>query len=146
MTKKSRSSSTFVGPSPADQAAVWAVPQRVVSAWANNDPDAFAEVFAQDGTMILPGVYKVGREQVRAFMAEAFAGPYKGTQVTGMPINIKFLSSEAVLVITQGGVIQHGETKLADSRTIRASWLVVKQPDGQWLLAAYQNSPRDAAA
>ena len=132
---------TFVGPSPADQAAVWAIPQRVVAAWAEHDADAFARVFTENGTMILPGLYKSGRDEIRKYMAAAFAGPYKGTQVTGQPINIKFLNEHAVVLITYGGVLQPGEKKLSDLRAIRATWLVVKQPDGQWLLDCYQNSP-----
>lgn len=142
MTRKTRTS-TFVGPSAADQAAVWSIPQRVVAAWAKHDADAFASVFTEDGTMILPGLYKTGREEIRAYMAEAFAGVYKGTQVTGQPVYIKFIGPEAVLLVTVGGVLEHGETKLSDRAAIRATWLVVKQ-GGQWLLTAYQNSPRDA--
>ncbi|HEX6870104.1 MAG TPA: SgcJ/EcaC family oxidoreductase [Micromonosporaceae bacterium] len=134
--------STFIGPSAADQAAVWAITQRIVAAWAQNDADAFAEVFADDGTMILPGVYRKGREEIRAYMAAAYAGPYKGTKVTGQPIYIRFLGPEAVLIITMGGVLAPGESQLADARAIRASWLCAKQ-DGQWYLAAYQNSQRD---
>jgi uncharacterized protein (TIGR02246 family) len=143
--KSAPTAPTFVGPTPADQAAVWAIPQRIVAAWAENDADAFADVFADDGTMILPGLYRNGRESIRAFMAEAFAGPYKGTRVTGQPINIKFLGREAVLLITMGGVLAPGESEVSNSRAIRASWLVAKQPDGQWRLAAYQNCPRDGA-
>lgn len=137
-------SSKFAGPSPADQAAVWSVSQRVVAAWANNDADAFAATFALDGTMILPGVYRQGRENIRQYMAAEFAGPLRGTTVTGQPIYIRFLGSEAMLLITLGGVVERGETQLSDASAIRASWLITKQDDGQWLLSAYQNSPRDA--
>jgi uncharacterized protein (TIGR02246 family) len=133
-------SPAFVGPSAADQAAAWAVPSRIVAAWADHNAEAFAGVFTPDGTMILPGLYRKGREEIRSYMAAAFADAYKGTRVTGQPINIRFLGPEAMLLITQGGVLQPGETKVSDARAIRASWLVVKQ-DGQWQLAAYQNSP-----
>jgi uncharacterized protein (TIGR02246 family) len=131
---------SFAGPSAADQAAVWAVTQKVIAAWANNDADAFARIFAEDATLILPGLLRTGREEIRAYMANAFAGPYKGSRVTGKPINIKFLSPEAVLIITHGGVLKQGETQLSDVRAIRAMWLIVKR-DGQWLLTAYQNCP-----
>jgi uncharacterized protein (TIGR02246 family) len=132
---------TFVGPSPAEQAAVWALPQRLVAAWAEQDAEAFSRLFAEDGSMILPGLYKQGREEIRKYMAEAFATKYKGTRVTGQPVNIKFINDQTVVLITVGGVLRPGEKKLSDLNSIRATWLCAKQPDGQWQLACYQNCP-----
>lgn len=126
----------------ADQVAVAALTQRVVAAWAYHDFDAFAGVFTEDGTMILPGVYRKGREEIRAYMAEAFQGRYQGTQVTGKPIDMRFLAGDVCLLLTLGGVLEPGESEITPASAIRASWLAVRR-DGQWQLAAYQNSPRD---
>lgn len=124
-----------------DQAAVQAVPGQIVAAWAAHDAAAFAAVFTEDGSMILPGdVFLTGREAVRKFMDEAFRGPYKGTQVTGTPLAIKPLGNDVVLVITEGGVIAEGDSELTSDSAIRASWLLRKQ-DGRWLITAYQNTP-----
>ena len=42
------------------------VPLRLVAAWAHNDADGVADVFTEDGILILPGdVYKKGREEIR---------------------------------------------------------------------------------
>ncbi|HZN73535.1 MAG TPA: SgcJ/EcaC family oxidoreductase [Micromonosporaceae bacterium] len=134
---------TTAGPTDADRAAVGKVPERIVAAWAQHDPDAFAAVFTEDGSMILPGLYRKGRDDIRSFMAEAFTGPYKGTQVTGTPLDLRFFGGETAVITTQGGVLAPGETDVAPDRSIRASWVVVKQGE-KWLLAAYQNSPENA--
>lgn len=126
-----------------DRAAVAALPERVVQAWAANDADTFAGLFTPDGTMILPGVTRKGRDDIRDFMAQGFAGPYKGTRVTGQPFDIRFIGPDVALLLTEGGVLAPGETEVAAERAIRASWLLVRTPDG-WQLTAYQNSPRDA--
>ncbi|MEU8271216.1 SgcJ/EcaC family oxidoreductase [Sphaerisporangium sp. NPDC049002] len=141
----SNSSATIdAGVTEADKAAVVSVPGRIVAAWANQDAKAFADVFTPDGTMILPGFYRKGADEIEAFMAGAFQGPYKGTQVTGQPIDVRFISDDSALVITVGGVIGAGQTELADESAIRATWVVARH-EGEWKLAAYQNSPRGAA-
>jgi uncharacterized protein (TIGR02246 family) len=127
----------------ADMAAISALTQKVVAAWAYHDADTFASVFTDDGTMILAGVYCEGRDEVRAHMAQAFEGPYKGTQVTGKPIRLRSLGPDTAILLSQGGVLEPGETEVSPDSAIRASWLVIRQ-DGQWRLAAYQNTPRYA--
>lgn len=134
-------SSNSSSPLSPDEAAVRAVPQRIMAAWAQNDADAFAEVFAEDGTMILPGdVFVKGREGIRSFMAAGYSGPYRGTRVYGEPISATFLGDSAGVLITQGGVLAPGETEVAPERAVRAMWVLSKQ-DGEWLIAAYQNTP-----
>ncbi|PRH80603.1 DUF4440 domain-containing protein [Streptomyces solincola] len=127
-----------------DRAAIAALPQRVVAAWAAHDADAFAEVFTPDGTMIIPGVFQQGREAIRAFLTQAFAGPFKGTRVTGTPVDLRFADADAGILITQGGILAPGETEPSPERAVNASWVVVRR-DGRWHLAAYQNTPRNAA-
>lgn len=127
----------------ADAGAIAALTQKVSTAWAEQDPDTFATVFVEDGTMILAGVYCSGRAEIRDFMAKAFDGPYKGTQVTGSPISIRALGPDVAILLSDGGVIGAGETEVSEDSAIRASWLAVRQDDGEWLLAAYQNTPRN---
>lgn len=122
-----------------------AVPGRLVSAWAAHDAEAFSQLFVEDGTLILPGVYKKGRDDIREFMAAGYAGPYKGTNVTGTPLDIKPLGDGAFALITVGGVLAPGEKEVSTKEAIRASWILVND-EGTWRLAVYHNCPRDKAA
>jgi uncharacterized protein (TIGR02246 family) len=126
-------------------AEVAAVPGRLVAAWAAHDAEAFSQLFIQDGSLIMPGVYKKGRDEIREFMAAGYAGPYKGTSVTGTPLEIKRLGTGAVALVTVGGVLAPGEKEVSTKEAIRASWILVKD-DGTWRLAVYQNCPRDPAS
>jgi uncharacterized protein (TIGR02246 family) len=124
-----------------DQAAIAALTQRMVAGWAYGEADTIADLFVEDGTLILAGVFCNGREEVRDYFVKAFEGKYKGTQVVGKPISIRALGPDVAILLSQGGVLESGETEVSDSSAIRASWLCVRS-DGQWKLAAYQNSPR----
>lgn len=129
-----------------DAAAIAALTQRMVAGWAYGEADTIANLFVEDGTLVLPGVYCNGKEEVRAYFTQAYQGRYKNTQVIGKPLGIRVLAPDVAILLSQGGVLQEGETEVAEPNAIRASWLVVKR-DGDWLLAAYQNSPRhDATA
>jgi uncharacterized protein (TIGR02246 family) len=123
-----------------DLAAVHSLAQSIVAAWATSDADAFAAVFTEDGSVILPGgVYLKSRVEIRDFMAAAYAGPFKGTAVAANPIDVRFISPDTSLMITEGGVLLPGETQVAEERAIQAMWVSVKR-DGEWKVAAYQNT------
>lgn len=127
-----------------DMAAIAAVPAAIVAAWAAHDADAFAKVFVEDGTMVLPGVFCKGHEEIHDYMAAGFAGIYEGTQVTGSPIGLTFLSEDSAVLLTMGGVLGPGETEVSAAEAVRAAWIVAKR-EGQWQLAHYHNTPRDVA-
>ncbi|MBI1757944.1 MAG: SgcJ/EcaC family oxidoreductase [Actinobacteria bacterium] len=122
------------------------VPLRLVAAWARNDAAGVANVFTEDGILILPGdVYKKGRNEIRAFLAAAYAGPFKDSQVTGRPVDVRFVADDVALLRTHGGILAPGETEIAPELAVRSTWIAVKTDD-EWQLAGYQNSPRGEGA
>lgn len=130
----------------AKEKEVLGVPLRLVAAWAENDATGVADCFTEDGILILPGdVYKTSREEIKAFMAAAYAGPFKGSGVTGHPVDVRFVNDDVALLRTHGGILAEGEQEIAPELAVRSTWVCVKQ-NGEWKLAAYQNSPRGAGA
>jgi uncharacterized protein (TIGR02246 family) len=124
-----------------DVEALGGMPAHMIAAWAQNDGTAFAELFAEDGSMVLPGdVCLTNRDAIREFMTAAYAGPFKGTRVTGAPISVRFLSEGTGVLITRGGVLFGEETDVSPEREIQATWVLAKK-DGGWCIAAYHNSP-----
>jgi uncharacterized protein (TIGR02246 family) len=126
--------------SAAEQASVAALTQQLLAAWAYQDADGVADLFTEDGTLTLPGVFCQGRQDIRAYFKDAFENKYKDTQVVGKPISLRFFGPDVALLMSSGGVLAAGETEVSDAQAIRASWFIVRVED-QWRLAAYQNSP-----
>ncbi|MEV0695581.1 SgcJ/EcaC family oxidoreductase [Streptomyces sp. NPDC050388] len=124
-----------------DEKAVLSVAMRIQAAWAANDADAFADLFTENGSLLLGDEQLTSREQIRAFMAAGFAGPYKGARVNGGPLLVTFLSDDTAMVITEGGIIPDGGTAVAPEREIRAMWVIVKDGDGTPRLLSHQSSP-----
>lgn len=123
-----------------EQKAVLTVPQRIVAAWAANDADVFAEVFTDDGSLLMQDNQLTSKEDIRAYMAAGFEGVYRGARVTGWPLSVTPLGDDVVMVLTQGGIMLAGETEVAPSREIRAIWIIVRR-DGEWKLLSHQSSP-----
>lgn len=123
-------------------AAARALPERLISAWAVHDAEAFSQLFAPDGTLIMSGVYVKGRDKIRQYMEDAYANHWKATTVKGKPIDIKPLGSDAVALLSEGGVMFPGETEYSSKEAIRASWILIRS-EGEWRIAVYHNAPRD---
>ncbi|MEV4462386.1 SgcJ/EcaC family oxidoreductase [Micromonospora echinofusca] len=124
-----------------DEKAALTACMRVQAAWAANDADAFAEVFTDNGSLLMQDNQLVSREEIREYMAQGFAGGLKGARVKGWPVEVKFLSEDVAMVVTEGGIIMAGETDIAAENLIRATWVIVRQPDGQVRLVSHQSSP-----
>ncbi|XVV00476.1 SgcJ/EcaC family oxidoreductase [Actinosynnema sp. CA-248983] len=123
-----------------DEKAVLTVPMRIQEAWERNDADMFADMFAENGSLLMQDTQLTSREQIRRYMAEGFRGPLKGARVRGGPLEIKFLSDTAAMVISEGGIQLAGETVTAPARSVRVTWVIVKESGGLKLFS-HQSSP-----
>lgn len=124
------------------KAAVLSVSLRFRAEWENNDAEAFADIFTENGSILVADEQLTGREEIREYFRKAFSGVYRGARVTEEPLEIRFLSPEkdVALAITQGGTVLDGETDLPADRESRTTWVIVKQL-GEWKLLSRQSSP-----
>ncbi len=132
---------SYYGPFQADwERAVLTVPMRIQDAWLTNDADAFARTFTADGRLLLGDNDLRGREAIRAHMAAAFRGAFRGAHVKGGPLGVCRVTDDVALVVTEGGIRMAGETETAPQRRINALWMVVRH-DGGWQLQSHSSSP-----
>jgi uncharacterized protein (TIGR02246 family) len=127
-------------PVQADERAVRAVFDATSMAWADGDADAFVEAYAENATVILPGVHLRGKADIRASMGDAFAGPLKDSRRIHAVRDVRFLGDEVAIVITASVTALPGEADPPAERREMATW-VLSKGDGRWLVEGYHSCP-----
>jgi uncharacterized protein (TIGR02246 family) len=125
-------------PTTTQDAAVLDVLDRMYTAWADGDADTIARLYLPDATVVMPGVLDTNSEQVRDFFSAGFAGRLKGSRGLDEPQSVRFVSPDAAIVISEGGILMAGETSVPAARQVRATWVLARR-DGDWRIAAYHN-------
>ena len=129
----------------ADKAAIDAVLAASYKAWDAGDADGMVADYTADATAIMTGSLRGSREEIRAGMAGAFAGPLKDTSTYNKQLSYRFVGRDAAIVVAESAILFGGQTEAPDAAKVNATWVFEKR-DGQWLIAAYHNSPLLAAA
>lgn len=124
----------------ADEAAINAVLADSYKAWEAGDADGMVADYTADATAIMTGSLRGSRGVIRDSMAVAFDGPLRGTSTYNKQLSLRFLGEDAAIVISESGILFAGETEVPDAGKVNATWVLEKR-DGQWLIAAYHNSP-----
>lgn len=123
-----------------DEAAIHAVLVDSYKAWEAGDADGMVADYTEDATAIMPGSLRDGRDVIRDSMASAFAGPLKGSSTLNEQLSLRFIGSDAAILVSRSGIVFAGETDVADTAKVNCTWVLQKR-DGRWLIAAYHNSP-----
>jgi uncharacterized protein (TIGR02246 family) len=124
----------------ADEAAIQAVLMQSYKAWEAGDADGMVADYAPDATAIMTGSLRDSRDVIRQSMAMAFAGPLKDTSTYNKQLSIRFLGRDAAIIVAESGILFGGATEVPDTGKVNATWVFEKR-DGEWLIAAYHNSP-----
>jgi uncharacterized protein (TIGR02246 family) len=124
----------------AEAAAIQAVLVDSYKAWEAGDADGMVANYTADATAIMTGSLRDSRDAVRKSMALAFGGPLKGTSTYNKQLSLRFLGRDAAIVVSESGILFAGDAEVPDTGKVNATWVFEKR-DGQWLIAAYHNSP-----
>ncbi|MEU7886360.1 SgcJ/EcaC family oxidoreductase [Microbispora bryophytorum] len=124
----------------AEERAIRALFEATSAAWSDGDAGAFVGRYAQDATVILPGVHLRDRDGIRSAMGAAFAGPLKGSRRIHTTETVRFLSPDVAVVVTRSVTTFAGEAEPPADRWELATWTLV-QRGGEWLVEAYHSSP-----
>jgi uncharacterized protein (TIGR02246 family) len=127
----------------ADEAAIQSVLADSYKAWEAGDADGMVADYTADATAIMTGSLRDSRDVIRDSMALAFAGPLKDTSTWNKQLSVRFAGRDAAIVVSESGILFGGQTEVPDAAKVNATWVFEKR-DGQWLIAAYHNSPARA--
>ncbi|MER5865131.1 SgcJ/EcaC family oxidoreductase [Kitasatospora sp. NPDC002040] len=126
--------------STSETAAVQAVLNRLVDAWARHDAEAYGDLFTEDATYITYiGTRYQGRPDIVACHRTLFGGLAKGTRLADATLDIRFPAPGLAVVNGRGDTYKGKRPqKLSKIQT----YTLVRGDDGQWLIAAFQNTKR----
>lgn len=124
-----------------DEKAVLTVPMRLQAAVTAKDGDGFADVFAEEGSLVQYDDELRDREEIRAYIRAAFAGPFKDNDVAGRTLHLIFLTDDVAMLIEEAGVLLPGERSAAPQRRFHATWIIRRRPDANLELVSFHQSP-----
>ncbi|WP_225730825.1 MULTISPECIES: SgcJ/EcaC family oxidoreductase [unclassified Nocardia] len=122
-----------------DELAIRELFQRQSDAWAAGDAKAFSEVFTEDADYItFLGTYHRGRTEIETMHTPLFERFQKGSRLDGAELRFRFLTPDVAIVQSVGALVK-GKGKRTKRNTKVQTTVVVRQ-DGEWRIAAFQNT------
>ena len=132
-----------------DEAAVRALYQQLMDGWNQGSGEAFAAVFTEDGDLVgFDGTHLKGRQEIAPFHQQLFDKWLKGSRLVGQVKDVRLLHPDIALMHAVGGTVMRGKSEPVPERD-SIQTLVATHQDGEWRLAAFQNTrlhPMDSSA
>jgi uncharacterized protein (TIGR02246 family) len=118
--------------------------RQFMQAWSAGDAAAFASLFTPDADFVaFSGVNLAGREAIEVAHRTLFAGPLRGTVVTGVDsAKIRYLRPDVAVVVAATGLSRAPGAAPDPGRESTTATLVVVREPGPWRIAAFQNTGR----
>jgi uncharacterized protein (TIGR02246 family) len=124
----------------AEEAAVRELYRRLLDGWNRGSGGAFAAPFAEDGDLVaFDGTHFEGRREIEAFHQELFDRWMKGTRLVGQVEEVRFPGPDVAVMHASGSTVMRGKAEPSPERD-SVQTLVAVREDGEWRLAAFQNT------
>jgi uncharacterized protein (TIGR02246 family) len=122
-----------------DATAISALLDELVDAWNGGDGTAYGAAFTADASYVtyVGTVYHGGADIGRAHQV-LFGSFLKGTRLASKTTSIRFYGADVAVVLTRGDTYKKNPGRLRKVQT----FTVVRQGDGRWRVAAFQNTMR----
>ncbi|GAB3849938.1 SgcJ/EcaC family oxidoreductase [Dactylosporangium cerinum] len=119
---------------------------RLNQAWNDRDATAYAATFTPDATYIVfDGTVLRGRAEIEDTHRFLMHGPLRGSRIDGGPAPlVRYLRPDVAHAVIGGGVRLDAQPTVPADRASVISLVLAADPDGAWLIAAFQNTRRDA--
>jgi len=115
------------------------VMKALAAAWDRGDADAYGALFTEDASYtIFVGTVYHGRRDIVESHRLLFRKFLKGTKLSVGPMRVRYYGTDTAIVTSTGDTYKRRPGKLTKVQT----FTLVRQADGSWLIAAFQNTQR----
>lgn len=123
-----------------DEAAVRTLYDRLEDGWNRGSGAAFAAVFTDDADFIgFDGTHFKGRDEIASSHQQLFEKWLRGSRLVGQVTSVRFLSPDVAVMHALGRTVMRGKSAPSPERDSIQTLVGVKH-DGEWHLAAFQNT------
>lgn len=127
-----------------DTEAIGALLGRLSESWRLHDAEAYAAAFTEDADYIaFDGSYAKGRGEIARMhhdLFKFFNTVFQGSRLVTEKSCMRFLGPDTVLMHATGAVLFPGQKEISSARRSINTTVITRQPDGTWLIAAFQNT------
>jgi uncharacterized protein (TIGR02246 family) len=115
---------------------------RLAEAWDAGDAARFAACFTADADYVtFDGTHLRGRAANEQLHQRLFRGVLRGSTMTGAGLtDLRLLAPAVALLHCTGSIRLRWQRRAPQSRQSIQTMVAVLEPDGQWRLAAFQNT------
>jgi uncharacterized protein (TIGR02246 family) len=126
----------------ADEAAVRAIPQAFVAAWAKHDGHQLAKIMAEDVDFVnVGGDWLHSRADFETYHTRLLSGRFKDSVLTSRDTVVRFLRPDLALLHWSWGIVGDRNDDLSLRKPRMGIFtMVVEKRGGEWLVVAAQNT------